>query len=58
MNIKESFANLLIYLGLIILTAVTAYAIIKILGWILLGCTIIGILLILLGVSMYDNYEE
>ena len=58
MNIKESFANLLVYLGLIILTVVTAYAIIKLLGWILLGCIIIGILLILLGISMYDDYEE
>ena len=55
---KELFANLLVYLGLIILTVVTVYAIIKILGWILLGCIIIGILLILLGISMYDNYEE
>lgn len=55
---KKRFANLLIYLGLIILTVVTVYAIIKILGWILLGCIIIGILLILLGISMYDDYEE
>lgn len=58
MKMKERFANLLIYLGLLILTIVFVYTIIKVLGWIVLGCAIIGVLLILLGVSMYDDYEE
>lgn len=58
MKIKERFANLLVYLGLLILTVVFVYTIIKVLGWIVLGCAIIGVLLMLLGVSLYDDFEE
>lgn len=58
MKMKERFANLLIYLGLLILSIVFVYTIIKVLGWIVLGCAIIGVLLMLLGVSLYDDFEE
>lgn len=58
MKIKERFANLLVYLGLLILTVVFVYTIVKVLGWLVLGCAIIGVLLMLLGISMYDDYEE
>lgn len=58
MKMKERFANLLVYLGLLILSIVFVYTIIKVLGWIVLGCAIIGVLLMLLGVSLYDDFEE
>lgn len=58
MKMKERFANLLVYLGLLILTIVFVYTIVKVLGWIVLGCAIIGVLLMLLGVSLYDDFEE
>ena len=58
MKMKKRFANLLIYLGLLILSIVFVYTIIKVLGWIVLGCAIIGVLLMLLGVSLYDDFEE